>query len=79
MILGSLVDRTYPLMPSVSARRAREIPRVLTSTLGPSASAVGAAILPVIAHGSPDFRRLSLMRGRKTPIDPETQFDRVAG
>ncbi len=78
-ILGSLVDRTYPLMPSVSARRAREIPRLLTSKLGPSASAVGAAMLPVIAHGSPDFRRLSLMRGRKTPIDPETQFDRVAG
>jgi predicted NBD/HSP70 family sugar kinase len=67
MILGSLIDRTYP---SVSARRAREIPRLLTSTLGPSASAVGAAMLPVIAHGSPDFRRLSLMRGRKTPIDP---------
>jgi predicted NBD/HSP70 family sugar kinase len=78
-ILGSLVDRTYPLMSSVSARRKREIPRLLTSTLGPSASAVGAAMLPVIAHGSPDFRRLSLMRGRETPIDPETQFDRVAG
>lgn len=78
-ILGSLVDRTYPLMPSVAARRARDMPRLVTSTLGPSASAVGAAMLPVIAHGSPDFRRLSLMRGRKTPIDPETQFDRVAG
>lgn len=78
-ILGSLVDRTYPLVSSVSARRAREIPRLLTSALGPSASAVGAAMLPVIAHGSPDFRRLSLMRGRATPIDPETQFDRVAG
>lgn len=78
-ILGSLVDRTYPLMSSVSARRTRAIPRLLTSTLGPSASAVGAATLPVIAHGSPHFRRLSLMRGRETPIDPETQFDRVAG
>ncbi len=78
VILSSLVDRAYPLLPSVAARKSRTVARLCTSALGPVASAVGAAILPIIAHGSPDFRRLSLMRGRKRPIDPETRFDFVA-
>lgn len=79
LLLSSLVDRCYPLMPSVAARKSREGPRLRLASLGASASAVGAAMLPIIAHGSPDFRRLSLMRGRKDAVDPETRFDRVAG
>lgn len=78
-ILSSLVDRAYPLLPSVAARKDRDGPRLRLAQLGASASAIGAAMLPIIAHGSPDFRRLSLMRGRKGPVDPETRFDRVAG
>ncbi|AJY45412.1 ROK family transcriptional regulator [Martelella endophytica] len=79
VLLSSLVDRAYPLLASVAARKNREGARLRLAGLGASASAVGAAMLPIIAHGSPDFRRLSLMRGRKDAVDPETRFDRVAG
>ncbi|MEO1986716.1 MAG: ROK family transcriptional regulator [Martelella sp.] len=79
LLLSSLVDRCYPLLASVAARKNRAGPRLRLASLGASASAVGAAMLPIIAHGSPDFRRLSLMRGRKDAVDPEIRFDRVAG
>lgn len=79
ILVDSLIDRAYPLLPSVSARSHREIPRLCAGALGPEAAAVGAAMLPVIAHGSPDFRRLSFMRGRSQSIDFERRFDRVAG
>jgi len=78
-LINSLIDRAYPLLPSVSARSHREIPRLCAGALGPEAAAIGAAMLPVIAHGSPDFRRLSSMRGRSQTIDFERRFDRVAG
>ncbi|MFD1747461.1 ROK family protein [Rhizobium helianthi] len=76
---NSLIDRAYPLLPSVSARSERDIPRLCAGALGPGAAAIGAAMLPVIAHGSPDFRRLSSMRGRSQTMDFERRFDRVAG
>lgn len=76
---NSLIDRAYPLLPSVSARSKRDIPRLSAGALGPEAAAIGAAMLPVIAHGSPDFRRLSSMRGRSQTMDFERRFDRVAG
>jgi predicted NBD/HSP70 family sugar kinase len=79
VLVDSLIDRAYPLLPSVSARSHRDIPRLCAGALGPEAAAVGAAMLPVIAHGSPDFRRLSFMRGRSQTIDFERRFDRVAG
>ncbi|MCZ7479984.1 ROK family transcriptional regulator [Rhizobium rhizogenes] len=79
ILTNSLIDRAYPLLPSVSARSHREIPRLCAGALGPEAAAIGAAMLPVIAHGSPDFRRLSSMRGRSQAIDFERRFDRVAG
>lgn len=79
IILSSLVDRAYPLLPSAAARKGRTFPRLLNSRLAESASAIGAAMLPIIAHGSPHFRRLSLARGRKSPTDPETRYDQVAG
>lgn len=79
VLIDSLIDRAYPLLPSVSARSHRDIPRLCAGALGPDAAAVGAAMLPVIAHGSPDFRRLSFMRGRSQTIDFERRFDRVAG
>ncbi len=78
-LINSLIDRAYPLLPSVSARSHREIPRLCAGALGPEAAAIGAAMLPLIAHGSPDFRRLSSMRGRSQMIDFERRFDRVAG
>lgn len=78
-LIDSLIDRAYPLLPSVSARSQRDIPRLCAGALGPDAAAIGAAMLPVIAHGSPDFRRLSFMRGRSQTIDFERRFDRVAG
>lgn len=76
---NSLIDRAYPLLPSVSARSKRDIPRLSAGALGPEAAAIGAAMLPVIAHGSPDFRRLSSMGGRSQTMDFERRFDRVAG
>lgn len=79
VLIDSLIDRAYPLLPSVSARSQREMPRLCAGALGPEAAALGAAMLPVIAHGSPDFRRLSFMRGRSQSIDFERRFDRVAG
>ncbi len=79
IILSSLVDRAYPLLASAAARTGRTFPRLLNSRLTESASAIGAAMLPIIAHGSPHFRRLSLARGRKSPTDPETRYDQVAG
>lgn len=79
ILTTSLIDRAYPLLPSVSARSHRDIPRLCAGALGPEAAAIGAATLPVIAHGSPDFRRLSSMRGRSQAIDFERRFDRVAG
>ncbi|KQR69964.1 transcriptional regulator [Rhizobium sp. Leaf341] len=79
VLIASLIDRAYPLLPSVSARSGRDRPRLCAGALGPDASAVGAAMLPVIAHGSPDFRRLSFMRGRSRTLDFERRFDRVAG
>ena len=79
VLIDSLIDRAYPLLPSVSARDHRDVPRLCAGALGPDAAAVGAAMLPVIAHGSPDFRRLSFMRGRSQTIDFERRFDRVAG
>ncbi|WP_312223809.1 ROK family transcriptional regulator [Rhizobium rhizoryzae] len=79
VLIDSLIDRAYPLLPSVSARGHRDVPRLCAGALGPDAAAVGAAMLPVIAHGSPDFRRLSFMRGRSQTIDFERRFDRVAG
>ncbi|SUB01881.1 Making large colonies protein [Pannonibacter phragmitetus] len=79
IVIHSLIDRAYPLLPSVSARGQREIPRLCAGALGQEAAAAGAAMLPVIAHGSPSFRRLSLMRGRSREIDFESCFDRVAG
>lgn len=79
VVIDSLIDRAYPLLPSVSARSHREIPRLCAGSLGPEAAATGAAMLPVIAHGSPEFRRLSFMRGRSQTIDFERRFDRVAG
>lgn len=79
VLINSLIDRAYPLLPSVSARSHREVPRLCAGELGAGAAAVGAAMLPVIAHGSPDFRRLSFMRGRSQDIDFERRFDRVAG
>lgn len=79
VLIDSLIDRAYPLLPSVSARGHRDIPRLCAGALGPDAAALGAAMLPVIAHGSPDFRRLSFMRGRSQTIDFERRFDRVAG
>jgi predicted NBD/HSP70 family sugar kinase len=78
-LCASLVDRSYPLLPSVSARKQRQRPRLQVAELGPDAPAIGAALLPVIAHGSPSFRRLSLMRGRSSIVDLEARFDRVAG
>ncbi|MET3614225.1 putative NBD/HSP70 family sugar kinase [Rhizobium aquaticum] len=78
-LIDSLIDRAYPLMPSVSARGHRDMPRLCAGALGPDAAAIGAAMLPLIAHGSPDFRRLSFLRGRSQPIDFEHRFDRVAG
>ncbi|MGQ8633598.1 ROK family protein [Agrobacterium sp. DKPNP3] len=76
---NSLIDRAYPLLPSVSARSHRDVPRLCAGALGPEAAAIGAAMLPVMAHGSPDFRRLSSMRGRSQTMDFERRFDRVAG
>lgn len=78
-LFASLVDRTYPLLPSVAARKVRHMPRLEHAMLGAEAAAIGAALLPIIAHGSPFFRRLSLMRARTVVIDPEIYFDRVAG
>jgi predicted NBD/HSP70 family sugar kinase len=78
-LCASLVDRSYPLLPSVSARKQRQRPRLQVAELGPDAPAIGAALLPVIAHSSPSFRRLSLMRGRSSIVDLEARFDRVAG
>lgn len=75
----SLVDRAYPLMPSVSSRSSRPQPRLQAARLGAEALTTGAAMLPVMAHGSPDFRRISLMRGRSSAVDLETVFDRVTG
>lgn len=78
-LFSSLVDRTYPLLPSVSARKTRDTSRLESARLGVMAPAIGAALLPVIAHGSPHFRQLSLMRTRTQTIDPEVLFDRIAG
>jgi len=78
-LCASLVDRCYPLLPSVSARKRRDRPRLLAARLLADAPAIGAAMLPVIAHGSPLFRRLSLTRGRTDTTDMEARFDRVAG
>lgn len=76
---ASLVDRAYPLSPSVSSRSERSTPRLQTARLGAEALTIGAAMLPLMAHGSPDFRRISLMRGRKEAVDLEAVFDRVTG
>lgn len=79
VLISSLIDRAYPLLPSVSARRQREMPRLSAGSLGHEAAAIGASMLPIIAHGSPEFRRLPFMRGRSDTIDFERRFDRVAG
>ncbi len=79
VLVHSLIDRAYPLLPSVSARSHREMPRLRAAALGSEAAALGGAMLPIMAHGSPDFRRISFMRGRSRPVEFERRFDRVTG
>ncbi|WP_262272272.1 ROK family transcriptional regulator [Microvirga yunnanensis] len=78
-VCSSLVDRAYPLQASPAARRDRKMPRLQVGSLDRKAAAIGAAMLPFIVNGSPEFRRLSLGRGRGRPIDAESLFDHVTG
>lgn len=61
-ILSALVERAYPLQPSLSARRDRDHPRLVTSELGPGAAVFGAASLPVFANINPNFRHLYIQQ-----------------
>ena len=53
-----LIDRLDPLMPSVSARRGRDRPRLIKATAGVEATALGAAALPIFDTMSPSFSLL---------------------
>ena len=53
-----LIDRLDPLMPSVSARRGRDRPRLIKAAAGVEATALGAAALPIFDTMSPSFSLL---------------------
>jgi len=57
-IAQTLIDRLDPLMPSVSARRGRDWPRLIKATAGVEATALGAAALPIFDTMSPSFSLL---------------------
>ncbi len=57
-ICQALIDRLEPLMPSVSARRGRDWPRLIKATAGVEATALGAAALPIFDTMSPSFSLL---------------------
>lgn len=57
-ISQALIDRIEPLMPSVSARRGRDWPRLIRATAGAEATALGAAALPIFDTMSPSFSLL---------------------
>lgn len=57
-VLSALVERAYPLLPSLSATRDRELPRLITATLLTDGPVIGGMTLPVFVNTKPDFRHL---------------------
>lgn len=57
-VLAALVERAYPLLPSLSAIRNRELPRLTTATLLRDGPVIGGMTLPVFVNTKPDFRHL---------------------
>lgn len=57
-ILHALIERSYPLIPSVSVRATEPHDRVRLATVGPDCVVLGAAALVILAHLSPDYHAL---------------------
>ena len=57
-VLSALVARLEPLNTSVSNRRNRQHPRLIRATAGTAATALGAAVLPLIEMMSPSLQVL---------------------
>lgn len=57
-ILALLIDKAFPLYPSVSGRADRAHARLQLGIAGPDCVALGAAALVVLAELSPDYQAL---------------------
>ncbi|MCQ9155001.1 ROK family transcriptional regulator [Acidomonas methanolica] len=69
-ILSALVERTYPLLPSLSAIRARELPRFSVAGLA-DGPVIGGMSLPIFVNTRSDFRHLYIrhIAGDERPFD----------
>lgn len=57
-MLSALVERAYPLLPSLSAVRERDLPRLVVASLLADGPVVGGMTLPIFVNTQPDFRHL---------------------
>lgn len=70
-MLSALVERTYPLRPSLSAVRARELARFSVTSLLTDGPVIGGMSLPVFVNTRSDFRHLYIrhVAGDERPFD----------
>lgn len=59
-VLAALVERAYPLLPSLSAIRNRQLSRLTTATLLRDGPVIGGMTLPIFINTKPSFRHLCI-------------------
>ncbi|MFT9049254.1 ROK family transcriptional regulator [Gluconobacter cerinus] len=70
-ILSALVERSYPLLASLSALRMRDMPRFSVTPLVTDGPVIGGMYLPVFVNTRSDFRNLYIrhVAGDERPFD----------
>ncbi|MCP1196475.1 ROK family transcriptional regulator [Acetobacter senegalensis] len=70
-ILSALVERSYPLLSSLSALRVRDVPRFSITHLVTDGPVIGGMCLPIFVNTRSDFRNLYIrhVAGDERPFD----------
>lgn len=70
-ILSALVERSYPLLSSLSALRVRDVPRFSITHLVTDGPVIGGMYLPIFVNTRSDFRNLYIrhVAGDERPFD----------